>query len=64
MNDQRASRAHLKAQVRYQFLKHLEWYGGWDNFLNPNSQNVFMGLGLRFIDNDLKYTFGTASMAR
>lgn len=64
VNDLRAERMHLKAQVRYQLLKHLELYGGWDNFLNPKSQNLFLGLGMRFIDNDLKYTFGAASMAR
>jgi len=64
VNDFRSQRAHLKAQVRYQMLKHLELYGGWDNFLNPQSQNIFLGLGLRFIDNDLKYTMGAASMAR
>lgn len=61
VNDFRSDRAHLKAQVRYQMLKHLELYGGWDNFLNPGSQNIFMGLGLRFIDNDLKYVFSSAS---
>ena len=64
VNDVRSERAHLKAQVRYQMLKHLELYGGWDNFLNPKSQNLFMGLGLRFIDNDVKYAFGAASLAR
>lgn len=64
VNDVRSTRAHLKAQVRYQMLKHLELYGGWDNFLNPQSQNIFLGLGMRFIDNDLKYTLGAASMAR
>lgn len=64
VNDFRSQRAHLKAQVRYQMLKHLELYGGWDNFLNPESQNIFLGLGLRFIDNDLKYTLGAASMAK
>jgi phospholipid/cholesterol/gamma-HCH transport system substrate-binding protein len=32
VNDLRGTRAHLKAQVRYQMLKHLELYGGWDNF--------------------------------
>jgi len=65
VNDWRSNNAHLKAQVRYQMLKHLELYGGWDNFLNPKSQNLFLGLGLRFIDNDIKYTFGaTSSLAR
>ncbi|MDD5158938.1 MAG: MlaD family protein [Sulfuricurvum sp.] len=61
VNDSRATRAHLKAQARYQMLKHLEMYGGWDDFLNPGSQNVYLGLGLRFIDNDLKYVIGGAS---
>ncbi len=64
VNDVRGTKAHLKAQVRYQLLKHLELYGGWDNFMNPRAQNIFLGLGLRFIDNDLKYTLGAASMAR
>lgn len=64
VNDVRGDRVHMKAQVRYQMLKHLELYGGWDNFMNPGAQNLFLGLGLRFIDNDLKYTFGAASMAR
>ncbi len=65
INDFRSTNVHLKAQVRYQMLKHLEMYGGWDNFLNPGSQNVYLGLGLRFIDNDLKYVIGgAASMKR
>lgn len=64
VNDFRSDRAHLKAQLRYQMLKHLELYGGWDNFLNPKSQNIFLGLGLRFIDNDLKYVFGSAATMR
>ncbi len=64
INDTRGDRAHMKAQVRYQMLKHLELYGGWDNFMNPGAQNLFLGLGMRFIDNDIKYTFGAASMAK
>jgi len=64
LNDLRSDKAHLKAQVRYQMLKHLELYGGWDDFLNPRSQNIFMGLGLRFIDNDIKYLTGASSLAK
>jgi len=64
INDVRGSNVHLKAQARYQMLKHLELYGGWDNFLNPQSQNIFMGLGLRFIDNDIKYLSGASSLAK
>jgi len=63
-NDIRGDSPHLKAQARYQVLKHLELYGGWDNFLNSQAQNFYFGLGLRFIDNDLKYLSGTASLAR
>lgn len=64
INDVRGTNPHLKAQLRYQMLKHLELYGGWDNFLNPQSQNIFFGLGLRFIDNNLKYLSGATSLAR
>ncbi len=64
VNDIRGDSPHLKAQARYQVLKHLELYGGWDNFLNSQAQNFFFGLGLRFIDNDLKYLSGTASLAK
>ncbi|MDD2828293.1 MAG: MlaD family protein [Sulfuricurvum sp.] len=64
INDVRGSNPHFKAQVRYQMLKHLELYGGWDNFFNSQSQNLFFGLGVRFIDNDIKYLSGASSLAR
>lgn len=64
VKDVRGENPHLKMYARYQMLKHLELYGGWDNFLNSQSQNLFLGLGLRFIDNDLKYLSGATSLAR
>ncbi len=64
INDVRGSNVHLKAQARYQLLKHLEFSAGWDNFLNSQAQNVFFGLGVRFIDNDIKYLSGAATLAR
>jgi phospholipid/cholesterol/gamma-HCH transport system substrate-binding protein len=64
INDVRGSNVHLKAQARYQLLKHLEFSAGWDNFLNSKAQNVFFGLGVRFIDNDIKYLSGAATLAR
>ncbi len=64
INDIRGSNVHLKAQARYQLLKHLEFSAGWDNFLNPQAQNIFFGLGLRFIDNDIKYLSGASSFAK
>ena len=64
VNDVRGTNVHTKVQGRYQVLKHMELYAGWDNFLNSAASNFYFGLGLRFIDNDLKYLSGSASLAR
>jgi phospholipid/cholesterol/gamma-HCH transport system substrate-binding protein len=64
VNDVRGTNVHAKVQGRYQVLKHMELYGGWDNFLNSAASNFYFGLGLRFVDNDLKYLSGAAIMAR
>lgn len=64
VNDIRGNSPHLKAQASYKMLKHLELYTGWDNFINAKAQNFYFGLGLRFIDNDLKYLSGAATLAR
>jgi len=63
-NDIRGDSPHAKIQARYRMLKHLDWYAGWDNFLNSQAQNFYFGLGVTFIDNDLKYLSGAASLAR
>ncbi len=60
VNDVRGKNMHAKLMLRYRFLKHLEVYGGWDNFMNSESQNVFFGVGIKFIDNNLKYLLGSA----
>ncbi len=52
--DIRGENPHAKLSARYTFLKHLDLYGGYDNFLNKESDNAFIGLGFRFFDNDLK----------
>jgi len=62
VNDVRGEEAHLRLGVRYQFLKHLEVYGGWDNFLNSDADNLYFGVGMKFIDNNLKYVLSGASM--
>ncbi len=61
VNDVRGENMHAKVTIKYRFLKHLELYGGWDNFLNSESQNLFVGLGIRFIDNNLKYLIGSSA---
>ena len=52
--DIRGENPHAKISARYTFLKHIDFYGGYDNFLNKDADNAFIGLGIRFFDNDLK----------
>ncbi len=52
--DKRGTSPHAKVGARYTFLKHLDLYGGYDNFLNDEADNLFIGLGVRFFDDDLK----------
>ena len=52
--DIRGDKPHAKVSARYTFLKHLDLYGGYDNFLNEEADNAFVGLGFRFFDDDLK----------
>jgi phospholipid/cholesterol/gamma-HCH transport system substrate-binding protein len=54
VNDIRGTRPHAKVTARYTFLKHLDLYGGYDNFLNDKADNAYVGLGVRFFDDDLK----------
>jgi phospholipid/cholesterol/gamma-HCH transport system substrate-binding protein len=60
-NDVRGDKAHLKASVRYRLLKHVDLVAGYDNFLNKKAANVFGGVGVTFVDDDLKYMVGGAS---
>ena len=60
-NDLRDDNAHLKFGVRYRFLKHLEVYTGWDNFLNSRADNIYLGFGASFTEDSLKYLLGSAA---
>ena len=57
-------RAHLKATVNYNLNKFLFIDAGYDNFLNPNLAFPFVGIGLRFSDEDLKYYLGSVPVPR
>ena len=61
VNDVRGENVHFRVGVRYRMLKHLEFFGGWDNIANSQSQTLYFGVGMRFIDNNLKYVLGSAS---
>jgi len=54
INDIRGDKAHARVQARYQVYNHINLYGGYDNFLNKKSANLFLGFGIAFSDNDLK----------
>ncbi len=49
-------RAHLKSWADYRFFKHLYFMAGWDDFIsNRGNSSPFVGLSIRFEDDDLKY---------
>ncbi len=60
-NDARGDKAHAKASLRYRMLKHIDVIAGYDNFLNKKAANVFGGLGVTFVDDDLKYIVGSGA---
>lgn len=60
-NDVRGNKAHAKASIRYRMLKHIDVIAGYDNFLNKKAANVFGGIGVTFIDDDLKYIVGSGA---
>jgi phospholipid/cholesterol/gamma-HCH transport system substrate-binding protein len=51
--------AHLKATATYHLGKALFVNAGYDNILNSKRSNPFIGLGLQFDDEDLKYVLGS-----
>jgi phospholipid/cholesterol/gamma-HCH transport system substrate-binding protein len=51
--------AHLKASATYHIGKTLFVNAGYDNFLNSKRSNPFIGVGLQFDDEDLKYILGS-----
>ena len=51
--------AHLKTTVNYSLTKALFLNTGYDNALNSQRGGAFVGIGLRFDDDDLKYLMGS-----
>ncbi len=60
--DIRNENPHAKIGARYTLLKHLDLFGGYDNFLNSDADNAYIGLGVRFFDDDLKKLIMTQSL--
>jgi len=57
-------KAHMKATVNYNLSKILFINAGYDNFLNHDLAFPFVGVGLRFSDEDLKYYLGSVPTPR
>ncbi len=56
--------AHLKATATYYLGKTVFVNAGYDNFLNSDLRSGFVGAGLRFDDEDLKYLLGSAPIPK
>ncbi len=65
-NDYRGSNPHIDIKARYLYLKHLEIIAGIDNLINANARQFFLGVGVKFKDNDLKalVTGGATSLLK
>ncbi len=61
-NDIRGTKPHTKLSLRYTFLSYFDLYAGYDNFLNKDGSNTFFGVGIHFIDNDLKTLISSLSL--
>ena len=48
-------KAHLKFTASYEFFKLFYLDIGYDDFINRDTKSMFVGFGLRFSDEDLKY---------
>ncbi len=57
-------RTHVKATANYSINKVLFMDAGYDNILNSRRAFPFVGLGLRFDDEDLKYLMGSVPIPK
>ena len=60
INDARGKNPHAKISLRYNPINYIDIFIGADNILNESSRNIFLGAGIRFIDNDIKTLIGSA----
>ena len=63
VTDIRGNNVNLTTTVRYQFFKHINAYMSGNNLLNKSANSISIGLGVDFIDNDLKNLLGAAASA-
>lgn len=63
-DDPLSEHVHAKATARYRFLKYLYVQAGYDNPFNRDLDTGFVGGGLSFDDEDLKYLIGSGLLRR
>jgi phospholipid/cholesterol/gamma-HCH transport system substrate-binding protein len=63
-DDPLTKNVHAKATARLRFLKYLYVQGGYDNPFNRQLDTGFVGGGLTFDDDDLKYLIGSGMLRR
>ncbi|MDQ1339518.1 MAG: phospholipid/cholesterol/gamma-HCH transport system substrate-binding protein [Campylobacterota bacterium] len=63
VNDIRSNQPHVTLGFRYRPVNHINFYTGVDNFLSSKTNNFYVGFGINFIDDDLKYLLISASGA-
>ncbi|MEF3255059.1 MAG: MCE family protein [Deferribacterales bacterium] len=49
---------HIKVKGQYNITKNIYFTAGYDDILNKNTKSTFVGAGLIFLDDDLKYLLG------
>ena len=63
-DDPLTKNVHAKATARLRFLQYLYVQGGYDNPFNRQLDTGFIGGGLTFDDDDLKYLIGSGMLRR
>ena len=56
-------KVHMKVSAGFSLFKYLFVHGGYDNFLNEEIDTGFVGGGIRFEDDDLKYLLGSGALS-
>ena len=54
-NDIRDTNAHMKFQLTYRILRHFDIFAGVDEILNSRTRTGFLGGGVEFSSDDIKY---------
>ncbi|MFH1136535.1 MAG: MlaD family protein [Pseudomonadota bacterium] len=57
--------AHLRAEAAYNIWKYFYVSGGWDDFISDQDRtSAYVGVGLKFNDDDLKYIMGSVPIPK